>query len=794
MMSGGFVKKLVTWLLGVGIIVAAIAAPPVRAIADTTPPNADWSQETLVTDTLSDLEWTLAFDEPIAAGQVTSGDILNAGDAPGCSFTVGRRTTYPSGQTTFRVTVTGCSADGTIRPSLAQNSVQDAASNLGPTGVVVAADLATYDTTGPVVSLVSVNSLTDTTADLNFTSNESGTYYYLVYAELDSAPSPATIKAQGAAGAKGSAAATAATPVDVTMSGLTASTNYTVYLIVEDAIDNQFGVSAIDFTTTATPDTTAPILSDVSVDTLTTTGADLNFTSNESGTYYYLVYFDTDPAPDATTIRLQGLAKATGSAAVTAATPVDVTMSGLTNNDYTVYLIVEDAAGNQSLVSDIDFTPDTTAPTATWSLESTGVQTSLGGLSWTLTFGEAVTSFSASSDIENAAGFTSTGCAFSASAVTPGLVYTITVALCSDGTIRPRLKASSVVDAASNSGPTAAADGSTVVTYDTTAPTASWSAEASGAQTSLAGLSWTLEFIETVTGLAGSDIENAAGFTSTGCTFSAVPVSPGLVYTVSVTGCSQGTIRPSLKANSVADPASNNGPTVAADGSTTVTYDVVAGAPTASWTAGSSGAQTSLAGLSWTLEFNEAVTGLAGSDIENAAGFTSTGCVFSVATADVGAGLVYTVTVTSCGSGTIRPRLKASSVADAAGNNGPAAATNGTTTVTYTAIDVPGSGPTYISGASVREIPTVGVFLKAQTGIWRGGATLTYLWFRCVNPVQLTRGSAVPTGCSSIEGATGERYRVVRGDRGYYITVRITGTNGTGINRIYTSSTARKAS
>jgi hypothetical protein len=91
----------------------------------------------------------------------------------------------------------------------------------------------------------------------------------------------------------------------------------------------------------------------------------------------------------------------------------------------------------------------------------------------------------------------------------------------------------------------------------------------------------------------------------------------GLVYTVSVASCSEGTIRPSLKASSVVDAASNSGPTAAADGSTTVTYDVVAGAPTATWSAESSGAQTSLAGLSWTLTFSEAVTGLIGGDIDN---------------------------------------------------------------------------------------------------------------------------------------------------------------------------------
>jgi hypothetical protein len=796
--SGGFVKKLVTWLLSVGIIVTAIAAPPVRAV-DTTPPDASWSEETLVTDTLSDLEWTLAFDELIAPGQVTSGEISNDGTAPGCSFTIGRRTTYLSGQTTFRVTVSGCSADGTIIPRLAQNSVKDAANNDGPVADVPASESATYDTTAPVVTSVSVDELADTTADLNFTSDESGTYYYLVYAEPDSAPVAATIKAQGTAVAKGSAAATAATAVDVTMTGLTASTTYTVYLIVEDAAGNQSSPSDTDFTTTATPDTTQPILSAFSVDTLTTTSADLNFTSDESGNYYYLVYAEEDDAPDAATIKAQGTAVNKGAAATTAATAEDVTMSGLTaSTTYTVYLVVEDAAGNASVVY-TDFTtatPDTTAPTASWSAESSGDQNSLAGLSWTLTFSEAVTGL-IGGDIENAATFTSTGCAFSVATADAGagLVYTVSVASCGSGTIRPSLKASSVDDAASNSGPTAAADGSTTVTYDATAPTATWSAESSGAQTSLAGLSWTLTFSEAVTGLAAGDIENAATFTSTGCAFSVATADAGagLVYTVSVASCSEGTIRPSLKASSVVDAASNSGPTAAADGSTTVTYDVVAGAPTATWSAESSGAQTSLAGLSWTLTFSEAVTGLIGGDIDNAATFTSTGCAFSVATADAGAGLIYTVSVASCGGGTIRPRLNASSVADAAGISGPAAATNGTTTVTYTAIDVPGYGPTPRTGAGIRGGNTVRNTLTVNAGAWTGGARFAYQWYRCTSTNRQYRGGESLSGCTAISGATGTRYRLANADRGFYHTVRISGTNGTGTNRLWTSSTTSTA-
>ena len=103
------------------------------------------------------------------------------------------------------------------------------------------------------------------------------------------------------------------------------------------------------------------------------------------------------------------------------------------------------------------------------------------------------------------------------------------------------------------------------------------------------------------------------------------------------------------------------------------------------WSLESTGATSDLTTLSWTLTFDEAVSGLIGADIVQSPGFTATGCAFSVASADSGAGLVYTVTVASCSDGTIRPRLAAESVEDAASNAGPLAAVDGSTTVTYTA-------------------------------------------------------------------------------------------------------------
>ena len=104
------------------------------------------------------------------------------------------------------------------------------------------------DTTAPTLSSTSASDVTSSGATLNFTSDEVGTYYYLVYAAADTAPDAATVKAQGAAVAKGSGAA-AASANTAGVTGLSSSTDYKAYVIVEDTAGNASAVSAIEITT-----------------------------------------------------------------------------------------------------------------------------------------------------------------------------------------------------------------------------------------------------------------------------------------------------------------------------------------------------------------------------------------------------------------------------------------------------------------------------------------------------------------------------------------------------------------
>ncbi|SHJ24696.1 Ig-like domain-containing protein, partial [Pseudobutyrivibrio xylanivorans] len=108
----------------------------------------------------------------------------------------------------------------------------------------------TADETAPTLSLVSATRTAAETATLAFTSSEAGTYYYLVLAAAAEAPNAATIKAQGDAVAKGTAAATASAN-SVSITGLTADTAYKAYVVVEDAAVNISDVSTTDIASTA---------------------------------------------------------------------------------------------------------------------------------------------------------------------------------------------------------------------------------------------------------------------------------------------------------------------------------------------------------------------------------------------------------------------------------------------------------------------------------------------------------------------------------------------------------------
>jgi len=108
------------------------------------------------------------------------------------------------------------------------------------------------DAVAPILTATSATNVATTTATLNFTTDEAGTYYYLVYLApsggmLGGFPGAAKVKAQGTAVTKGTGPISVGAK-SVGITGLSAVTGYNAYVIVEDAAGNLSAVSKIPFT------------------------------------------------------------------------------------------------------------------------------------------------------------------------------------------------------------------------------------------------------------------------------------------------------------------------------------------------------------------------------------------------------------------------------------------------------------------------------------------------------------------------------------------------------------------
>jgi len=130
---------------------------------------------------------------------------------------------------------------------------------LGNTSTV-SISITNIDIVAPTLTLAGVSETTTTTTKLAFTSDEAGTYYYLILEASEAAPSAAAIKAQGTAIAKGSDAAIVG-EVSQTISGLSVSTSYKAYILVEDALGNQSAITSFGFATADSSDSSMASLS-----------------------------------------------------------------------------------------------------------------------------------------------------------------------------------------------------------------------------------------------------------------------------------------------------------------------------------------------------------------------------------------------------------------------------------------------------------------------------------------------------------------------------------------------------
>ena len=317
----------------------------------------------------------------------------------------------------------------------------------------------------------------------------------------------------------------------------------------------------------------------------------------------------------------------------------------------------------------VQYTPDTTAPTATWTAPSS--PSTSRTLSYNLAFSETVSGIIAA-DFANQG--TAAGCSFTPSA-SSGTSVTVTVTCTSDGTVVLRLTSGTVADAAGNTNASNVDAGS--VTIDATDPTvtAVSSSASNGSYNAGDLIEISVTFSETVvvTGTPRLTLETGSNdrtvnFFSYGSDDRILifqylvqdgDTSSDLDYIV--------TNPLTLNGGSIKDEAGNNAsltlPSPGAAGSLGANKSIIIDttAPTPTWTAPSSPSPSRT--LAYTLGFSETVTGIAAGDFSNQG---TASC--STFTPSASSGISVTITVTCTSDGTLILRLGAGLVADAAGN------------------------------------------------------------------------------------------------------------------------------
>ena len=268
-----------------------------------------------------------------------------------------------------------------------------------------------------------------------------------------------------------------------------------------------------------------------------------------------------------------------------------------------------------------------------------------------------------------------------------------------------------------------------------TVPTATLTAPTS--PTKAAALAYSLTLGTAVAAVPASAFSLSG--TATGCVVT--PTGSGPAWSITVDGCSAGTVVLSLKAGSLTSLDGAAGPLVAVTAGS-ITIDRTA--PTTTLTGPAT--PTNAASLPYTVKFNESVTGLAAVDF--AVTGTATGCVVG---APSGSGSTYTVAVAGCSAGTVVLALKPSTVSDLSGNAGPASSTPaGSVTIDRTAPTTTLTAPATPTNAA--SLPYAVKFNESVTGLAAVDFAVTGTATGCVVGAPSGSGSTYTVavaGCSA---------------------------------------------
>jgi len=205
-----------------------------------------------------------------------------------------------------------------------------------------------------------LSNIAPTSAGLVVNTNEPGKAYYVVLPNGATAPTSAQVKAGTDAtdtpvAIKGNVTISSAiTDFTTTISGLTASTDYDVYVVAEDdetTPNIQASPTMLDLRT-ADPDVTAPgwTATYPKIANVANNDFDLLVNLDEPCTAYYVVVSDGLPAPTSAEVKdatAAGLVKSGSIAVAAASTEYSQNINGLTAGaTYDVYVVAEDASAN----------------------------------------------------------------------------------------------------------------------------------------------------------------------------------------------------------------------------------------------------------------------------------------------------------------------------------------------------------------------------------------------------------------------------------------------------------------
>jgi len=188
------------------------------------------------------------------------------------------------------------------------------------------------DTTAPTFGTVTVGNLSSTGATISVTTSER-TY---TRAEYGTPTAYGTTTSFGTFG----------TSTTVTLTGLTPSTTYNFVLRAKDGAGNVGTSTNMTFTTTATPDTTAPVISGVTATSAASTTASIAWTTNEAATSK-VYYGTTTPL---------SLASALSASDATLLTSHTMAIGSLTaSTTYRFVVESKDAANNTATTTESSF-------------------------------------------------------------------------------------------------------------------------------------------------------------------------------------------------------------------------------------------------------------------------------------------------------------------------------------------------------------------------------------------------------------------------------------------------------